>query len=426
MPDRADADDLAREVLVVVVVEHDAPVGRQRLGVVDQALADDLLGLVGHRLGRADDHRRLLLDPVAAVDLLGELRQRAEARALARLGEVLLRRLQRRPCPCVGGELGEQLLDVDAGVPDVEEAHRRRRGHRRPVRRGGGARGRALLLGAVAVVARRDDEARRQALDVPLERRGQRLVEVVEIEHQPPVGRREHPEVRQVRVPAALHAQPRRRRLREIPGHDRRAAAVERERRDDHPPVPDRHQLGHARRVLLLQDADRIRATVGSRPLGVRAERHRLALSAPLAHALLDRLGKFEHPTTGRLAFAGFLRFFAFVLPMGRRYSLKMRASSRSPSMNHAPCDGGRFLAVVSARATVRTPGTRYSSTAAQGSTAGRTWMRCGSPGFCARRSDLPREALPLCASRSLDRRGRAPARRPRPSAWIPRSNRGC
>ena len=29
-PDRADADDLARDIRVVVVIEHDAPIGRER------------------------------------------------------------------------------------------------------------------------------------------------------------------------------------------------------------------------------------------------------------------------------------------------------------------------------------------------------------------------------------------------------------
>ena len=123
----------------------------------------------------------------------------------------------------------------------------------------------------------------------------QRLVEVVEIEHDASIRRREHAEVRQVRVTAALHTQPRARRLREIRRHDRRATAVERERRDDHAPVADRHQLGHARRVLLLQDPDRVRTPVGGRPLAVRLQRHRLALGATLGHTRLDRLRQVQH-----------------------------------------------------------------------------------------------------------------------------------
>ena len=65
---------------------------------------------------------------------------------------------------------------------------------------------RSWSLSAKAVVARGDQHAHGQALDVPLPRARERLVEVVEVEHQPPLGRGEHAEVRQVRVPAALHA----------------------------------------------------------------------------------------------------------------------------------------------------------------------------------------------------------------------------
>ena len=98
-----------------------------------------------------------------------------------------------------------------------------------------------------------------EPLDVPLERRRQRLVEVVEIEDGAAIGRREQPEVRQVGIAAALHAQPRRRAARQVGRHDRRGPAIEGERRDDHPPVPDRHELGHPRGVLLVDDADRVR-----------------------------------------------------------------------------------------------------------------------------------------------------------------------
>ena len=109
-----------------------------------------------------------------------------------------------------------------------------------------------------AVVARGDQHAHGQALDVPLPRPGQRLVEVVDVEHQPPLGRGEHAEVRQVRVAAALHRQSRARRRRQVAGHDQRRAAVERERRDEHAPVADRHELGHARLGLALEQLDRI------------------------------------------------------------------------------------------------------------------------------------------------------------------------
>ncbi len=67
----------------------------------------------------------------------------------------------------------------------------------------------------VAVSARRS-HARSQALDVPLPRPGQRLVEVVDVEDEPALGRGEDAEVREVRVAAALHRQPGPRRRGEI------------------------------------------------------------------------------------------------------------------------------------------------------------------------------------------------------------------
>ena len=115
-----------------------------------------------------------------------------------------------------------------------------------------------LLLGAKAVVARRDQHARREPLDIPLPRARERLIEVVDVEHQPPLRRREHPEVRQMRIPAALHRQPGPRRRREIVRHDHRRPAIERERRDQHPPIANRHQLRHPRLRLALEQRDRI------------------------------------------------------------------------------------------------------------------------------------------------------------------------
>ena len=52
-----------------------------------------------------------------------------------------------------------------------------------------------------------DLDARGQALDVPLERAGKRLVEVVEVEDEVALGRREAAEVREMGVTAELHVE---------------------------------------------------------------------------------------------------------------------------------------------------------------------------------------------------------------------------
>ena len=145
------------------------------------------------------------------------------------------------------------LLFVPVGVPDVQGAHLGELGHRPPV---GGNRGHGDRRGVrlrESVVLRSDQEACGHPLDVVLEWAGQRLVEVVQIEQQPAFGRGERTEVRQVSVPAQLHRQTRPRRVLEVGGHDPRGTAVEGERRNHHPTVTHRDEVGLARLVLLLQ-----------------------------------------------------------------------------------------------------------------------------------------------------------------------------
>ena len=93
---------------------------------------------------------------------------------------------------------------------------------------------------------------------------GQGLVEVVDVEDQPPLRRGERAEIGQVRIPAQLHPQPGRGRAGQVRRHRQRRAPVERERGHQHPPVPDRHQLRHPRLRLAQQQPDRI-----PRPSGV-------------------------------------------------------------------------------------------------------------------------------------------------------------
>ena len=128
-----------------------------------------------------------------------------------------------------------------------------------------------------AVVPCGHRDARGQPLDVPLERAGQRLVEVVHVEHQPPVQRAEHAEVEQVRVAAQLHPDVAGRQVAQVPGHRRGRAAVVGERRGGHPAVPDRHQVGYPLLGLGFQDADRIGAAGRRRPFAVRRPGHKPA-----------------------------------------------------------------------------------------------------------------------------------------------------
>ena len=106
-------------------------------------------------------------------------------------------------------ELVADRRDVEARVPDVDVPHLREARHRFAVlahrRRHDRAAGRVVE----AALPAGDRETGGEPLHVPLERSRQRLVEVVEAEDEPPVGRGEDAEVREVRVAAELGVQSR-------------------------------------------------------------------------------------------------------------------------------------------------------------------------------------------------------------------------
>ena len=135
----------------------------------------------------------------------------------------------------------------------------------------------AAAAGREVDVASGDLDARRHPLDVPLPRPGQRLVEVVGPEQQVTIRSREPAEVRDVRVSARLHDEPRRRRPGEVASHHRRRSPIERERRHEHSPVPDRDQLREPRLGLNTKGVHGIRAVWSRRPLAVARARRRLS-----------------------------------------------------------------------------------------------------------------------------------------------------
>jgi hypothetical protein len=186
---------------------------------------------------------------------------------------------------------GQQLLLIQMRVPDVHGAHLGEAGHGLPVGRHRRQRGRPCVGLAEAVVAGRDGEAGRHPLDVVLERPRQGLVEIIHIKQQPPLRRGEGPEVGQMRVPAQLDLEAGGGCAGEVGGHDLGRAPVEGERRDQHPPVPDRHQVGLAGGVLVLEQRDRVGPVAGWRPTVVAGQRRLLArLLAPRPPFLKARM----------------------------------------------------------------------------------------------------------------------------------------
>ena len=137
-----------------------------------------------------------------------------------------------------------------------------------------------------AAFAGGDREAGGEPLDVPLPGPRQRLVEVVEVEDEAAVGRREGAEVGEVGVAAGLHPQPRDRGPRQVGRHHRGGAAEEGEGRGRHPPVADRHQVGDAGLRLALEDRDRILAIGRRLEAGVARAPSRRARRLSLGGAL--------------------------------------------------------------------------------------------------------------------------------------------
>src|SRR5580704_13563513 len=88
-----------------------------------------------------------------------------------------------------------------------------------------------------------------ETLDVPFPRGGQRLIEIVDVENQAPLGGTVTAEIQQVGVAAGLHAKSGLGSAGEVRGHQGRRSAEKRERGLDHSAVADRQQLGQAAMV---------------------------------------------------------------------------------------------------------------------------------------------------------------------------------
>ena len=113
--------------------------------------------------------------------------------------------------------------------------------------------------------------------------------------HQTAVGGGEDAEVREVGVAAGLDLQPGLGGLREVHRHDRRRAAIEGERRGEHPPVADRDELLDAALGLVLEQLDRIFPARRRLPFAVARARNPLPRRLAGGGALLWR-GRVDKP----------------------------------------------------------------------------------------------------------------------------------
>ena len=109
--------------------------------------------------------------------------------------------------------------------------------------------------------------------------------------------------------------QTRARRRREVAGHDQRAAAVEGEGGDEHPPVADRHELGNPRRRLALEQLHRVRPVRRRLERRVARTRHLLARRLAARDALGHRQVRHGLAAGRRRAFVA----VAMLRPYSRR-----------------------------------------------------------------------------------------------------------
>jgi hypothetical protein len=202
------------------------------------------------------EQRRVGGDPAAAVDDPGKSVEGEQAVLGTRLRHSLGHPVAGRLLQPLGD--GLHHVDVDPGVPHVDGAHRGEATHPFAVGADGRGDDGPAVPGGESVLPPGDDQAHGQPLEVPLPRPGQRLVEIVDVEHEIAFGRAEQPEVEHVGIAAQLHTEPRSRRVGQIHRHDRGSAPVEPERGLRHPPVPDRDEFRQPGRGLRLDHLDRI------------------------------------------------------------------------------------------------------------------------------------------------------------------------
>ena len=208
--------------------------------------------------------------PSTSVVILGKRFSRTRSRARSAI-------CCRNASPLGVGRRLDQRLRVQALIPDVQRPQPRALAQVLPIR--AHARQDRALTGGVgqAIVPRRDLEAHDQALQVPFPRCRERLVEVVEVEDQIPLGRGERTEVQQVAVAARLHLDAGGRQGGEVVRHQSRRAAQEGERSSDHASVADRHQFRQSPSIRLLQDLDRIPSLSRRAPVPVALPRNAFA-----------------------------------------------------------------------------------------------------------------------------------------------------
>jgi len=172
--------------------------------------------------------RRHAAKPQLAIDALGELSDGPKARLAPGLGERPSE-LDLSPLAEPSAEPIHELARRETLIPNVKVTLLGKAAHALAILAHALFDNPATAARAQPDVAAGELGACRHALEVPLPRTGQRLVEVVGAEDDPTVGGCESAEVRDVSVAARLHDDPRIGGVGEVSRHHGRRAAVKRE-----------------------------------------------------------------------------------------------------------------------------------------------------------------------------------------------------
>jgi hypothetical protein len=180
--DATDADDLSSDVAIAEPLEQHAAIGCERVSIASICGADRRLGTLVMELGERHDQRRLGNE----ARVVGQGRERTPAVVRLRLDDRPLQRLCELRVARVPQPANDRLR-IETRVPHVEVAHLGEPRHRLAIRLDGPDDGCRTLGVGEPSLARGYLDARRETLHVPLERTGERLVEVVQIEHEVPL-----------------------------------------------------------------------------------------------------------------------------------------------------------------------------------------------------------------------------------------------
>ena len=155
-------------------------------------------------------------------------------------------------------DVGNRPGEIDVPVPSIDRRQSSKRRHMLAVGPGGAVCEPARGLLGILCDATSHDKAGRQSLEVPLKRRRQSLVEVIDIEDRQSLGRRIGSEIAEVSVTARLHATVGRRRVGQIRRHHGSCAAKEGEGICTHSPIADRHEFRDPALALFDQNPNRV------------------------------------------------------------------------------------------------------------------------------------------------------------------------